>query len=268
MNYRIVHRTNYGYSQPVTVSHHAARIEPMTTRTQRCESFTLRIEPEPSVRKSRRDYFGNNVCFFSVQEIHRQLEVTAESRVAVSSATPPAPALSARWERVAELFTDPVSPDVVQPYEFVFNSPLLAVSGELADYARQSFPAGAPLLVGVAGLTRRIFTDFKYVPKSTTVATPLEEVIEKRRGVCQDFAHVAIASLRSLGLAARYVSGYLRTVPPPGKERLVGADASHACFPSTAPSWAGWILTRPTTFRSARITSRSRWGAITAMCRP
>jgi transglutaminase-like putative cysteine protease len=133
----------------------------------------------------------------------------------------------------------------VQPYEFVFNSPLLAVSEDLADYARQSFPAGTPLLQGVASLNRRIFTDFKYDPRSTTVATPLEEVIANRRGVCQDFAHLAIASLRSLGLAARYVSGYLRTVPPPGKPRLVGADASHAWFSVYCPE-LGWVDFDPT----------------------
>jgi transglutaminase-like putative cysteine protease len=245
MNYRILHRTLYEYGEPVTVSHHAARIEPVAARAQRCGSFSLRIEPEPSLRKTRRDYFGNSVCFFSVQEIHSRLEVVAESLVTVSPTTPPAPALSAPWERVADLFTDPVSPEVVQPYEFVFNSPLLAVSGELADYARRSFPAGTPLLTGVASLTRRIFTDFKYDPKSTTVATPLEEVIAGRRGVCQDFAHLAIAALRSLGLAARYVSGYLRTEPPPGQKRLVGADASHAWFSVYCPE-LGWVDFDPT----------------------
>jgi transglutaminase-like putative cysteine protease len=245
MNCRIIHRTVYNYSEPVTVSHHAARLEPMRTLHQRGEEFSLQVVPEPAIRKNRRDYYGNLVCFFSVQEIHSRLEVTASSRVSIAAGTPPAPNLSAPWERVAELFTDPVSPDVVQPYEFVFNSPMLSVSPALADYARESFPAGAPLLVGVANLNRRIFTDFKYDPRATTVATPLEEVLKNRRGVCQDFAHLAIASLRSLGLAARYVSGYLRTVPPPGKERLVGADASHAWFSVYCPD-LGWVDFDPT----------------------
>ena len=121
-----------------------------------------------------------------------------------------------------------MSPELVEPYQFCFGSPLLDNSPELADYARASFPKDTSLLVGVLDLNRRIFRDFQYDPVATTVATPLEEVLAQRRGVCQDFAHLAIASLRSLGLAARYVSGYLRTRPPEGKDQLVGADASHA----------------------------------------
>ncbi|MBI3881096.1 MAG: transglutaminase family protein, partial [Verrucomicrobia bacterium] len=143
------------------------------------------------------------------------------------------------------LFRDQVSPEIVEPYKFCFDSPLLRASTELADYARQSFPAGTPMLVGVLDLNRRIFRDFSYDPVATTVATPLEEVLEKRRGVCQDFAHLAIASLRSLGLAARYVSGYLRTRPAEGQARLVGADASHAWFSVYCPD-LGWVDFDPT----------------------
>jgi transglutaminase-like putative cysteine protease len=133
----------------------------------------------------------------------------------------------------------------VDQYQFCFDSPLLRTAPDLADYARGSFPAGTPLLVGVANLNQRIFRDFKYDPVATSVATPLEEVWAKRRGVCQDFAHLAIACLRSLGLPARYVSGYLRTHAPPGKERLVGADASHAWFSVYCPS-VGWVDFDPT----------------------
>ena len=217
MTYNLVHRTLYEYAEPVTVSHHAARV----------------------------DFFGNQVCGFSIQEIHQRMEVTARSRVTVSATTPPAPALSPDWEGVAKLFSDPVSPEVVAPYQFIFDSPLLGVSPELADYARERFEAQMPLLVAVADLNRRIFSDFKFDPTATTVATPLEEVLEKRRGVCQDFAHLAIASLRSLGLPARYVSGYLRTRPPVGKARLVGADASHAWFAVFCPD-VGWVGFDPT----------------------
>jgi transglutaminase-like putative cysteine protease len=138
-----------------------------------------------------------------------------------------------------------VSPEVVEPYQFIFDSPQLRASSELADYAAESFPAGAPLLAGARDLNRRIFSDFKYDPKATTVATPLEEVWEKRRGVCQDFAHLGIACLRSLGLPARYVSGYLRTHPPEGAEQLVGADASHAWFAVFCPG-TGWVDFDPT----------------------
>jgi len=134
---------------------------------------------------------------------------------------------------------------VVEPYEFVFDSPMVRASRSLADYARKSFGADVPLLVSVLDLNRRIHADFKYDRIATTVATPVEEVMEKRRGVCQDFAHVAIACLRSLGLAARYVSGYLRTVPPPGRPVLTGADASHAWFSVFCPD-LGWVDFDPT----------------------
>ncbi len=245
MNYRILHRTTYDYSEAVTVSHHAARVEPRHSAQQQRDSFTLTIEPEPAVRNMRTDYFGNRVCFFSIQEIHRRLEIRAESRVSVATTTPPALSLSPPWGRVVELFSDPVSPEVVEPYQFCFDSPLLRASPELADYARACFPHGTPLLVGVSELNRRIFRDFTYDPVATTVATPLEEVVASRRGVCQDFAHLAIACLRSLGLAARYVSGYLRTRPAAGAGRLIGADASHAWFAVYCPD-LGWTEFDPT----------------------
>jgi transglutaminase-like putative cysteine protease len=245
MTYRILHRTVYDYADSVTVSHHAARVKPRLSPQQQRPSFLLTIEPIPAVRKMRTDYFGNRVCFFSIQEIHRRLEIIAESRVSIAATTPPALALSPPWERVVALFSDPVSPEVVEPYQFCFDSPLLRASPDLADYARPSFATGTPLLAGVSDLNRRIFSDFKYDPVATTVATPLEEVVANRRGVCQDFAHLAIASLRSLGLPARYVSGYLRTRPPAGQPRLVGADASHAWFAVFCPE-TGWVDFDPT----------------------
>jgi transglutaminase-like putative cysteine protease len=245
MIYNISHRTVYEYTAPVTVSHHAARVEPRGLPQQSTESFALHIDPAPALQKTRTDYFGNRVWGFAIQEVHTHLEITATSRVTVSPVTAPALALSAPWEKVVELFSDPVSPEVVEPYQFVFDSPLLRVSPELADYARESFAPGTPLLVAVADLNRRIFKDFKYDPIATTVATPLEEVLAKRRGVCQDFAHLAIASLRSLGIPSRYVSGYLRTHAPAGKKRLVGSDASHAWFSVFCPS-TGWLDFDPT----------------------
>jgi transglutaminase-like putative cysteine protease len=245
MTWDIVHRTLYKYSEPVTVSQHAARVEPRTLNNQVLEEFSLRIDPPPALRKSRVDYFGNRVCFFSIQELHSQLEVVAKARVTVTAATPPVLGLSPGWEKVAAVFSDPVSPEVVEPYEFVFDSPKVRVSRLLADYARKSFGADVPLLVAVLDLNRRIHADFKYDRIATTVATPVEEVMEKRRGVCQDFAHVAIACLRSLRLPARYVSGYLRTVPAAGRPLLTGADASHAWFSVFCPG-LGWVDFDPT----------------------
>ena len=245
MNYHITHRTLYEYAAPVSVSHHVARLEPLVTATQSRESFSLQIFPEPALRKARTDYFGNQLCFFAIQEIHSQLEILTHSRVTVRAEKPARNESTAPWESVAEMFRDPVSPEVVEPYQFVFDSPQIRASLELSDYARESFSQDEPLLVGARELTRRIFKDFKFDPKATTVATPLEEVWEKRRGVCQDFAHLGIACLRSLGLPARYVSGYLRTHAPEGRPRLVGADASHAWFAVFCPG-IGWVDFDPT----------------------
>lgn len=245
MNYKIVHRSLYEYAAPVTVSHHVARLEPRVTATQSRADFKLRISPEPTLRKSRADFFGNNLCFFTLQKLHQRLEIVTTSHVTITDAAAPDLESSPAWEDTARLFRDAVSPEVVEPYQFIFDSTHIRASLELADYAQAAFPKGAPLLVGARELTRRIFADFKYDPKATTVATPLEEVLRERRGVCQDFAHLAIASLRSLGLPARYVSGYLRTRPPEGKERLVGADASHAWFSVFSPG-LGWVDFDPT----------------------
>jgi transglutaminase-like putative cysteine protease len=245
MNYNITHRTLYEYAAPVTVSHHVTRLEPRVSKTQECEKFTLKIFPEPTLRKTRQDYFGNRICFFAIQEVHSRLEIITHSRVKVTARSLPVPESTPAWEQVVNLYRDPVSPEVVEPYQFVFDSPQVRASFELADYALASFPKNTPLLVGVVDLTRRIHEDFTFDPKATTVATPLEEVWKKRRGVCQDFAHLGIGCLRSIGLAARYVSGYLRTHPPEGQARLVGGDASHAWFRIFCPG-TGWVDFDPT----------------------
>jgi transglutaminase-like putative cysteine protease len=251
MNYAITHRTFYEYAAPVTVSHHVARLQPCSSRFQTCERFSLKIFPEPALRKDHSDYFGNRLSFFTIQEIHSRLEITTHSRVAVRREKDPPTedttflAKGMTWEEAAGLFRDPVSPEVVEPYQFIFDSPQVRASIDLADYARESFGPDMPLIEGARDLTRRIFTDFKYDTKATTIATPLEEVLDKRRGVCQDFAHLGIAFMRSLGLPARYVSGYLRTRPPAGKPRLVGTDASHAWFSIFCPA-IGWVDFDPT----------------------
>jgi transglutaminase-like putative cysteine protease len=245
MNYHISHRTIYEYAASVAVSHHVARLEPRPTAAQTPGNFSLKIFPQPILRKARADYFGNQLCFFSVQENHQRLEIIAQSRVAICAKQPPEPQTSPAWEQVAQLFRDPVALEVIEPYQFVFDSPHVGASFELAAYARESFQKDTPLLAGALDLTRRIFKDFKYDSKATTIATPLEEVLEKRRGVCQDFAHLGIACLRSLGLPARYVSGYLRTRPPEGKEKRIGADASHAWLSVFCPRH-GWNDFDPT----------------------
>ena len=245
MNYRVTHRTTYEYAEPVAVSHHAARVEPRGTTAQSRTDWRVEISPEPAVQVQRPDFFGNRVCFFAIQELHAKLEVTATSIVSVEAPPPPQPGTSQPWEQVAQRYCDPVAPEAIKPFQFVFASPLIQPQPEFADYARGSFPPGQRLLEGVADLNRRIHADFAYDPVATTVATPLAEVWAQRRGVCQDFAHFAIACLRSLGLPASYISGYLRTRPPPGKPRLVGTDATHAWFSVHCPDH-GWVDFDPT----------------------
>lgn len=245
MDYRITHRTTYEYSEPVSVSHHAARFEPRGMSGQECRDFQIAVSPAPAVTKTHADYFGNRVCVFSIQRLHQRMEVLAESVVSVVTGTPPVPTLSPAWEEAQQRFRDPVSPDDARPYEFCMDSPLVGAMPEFAAYARESFAKGTPLLIGARELTRRIYRDFYYDPRATDVATPQMEVWKQRRGVCQDFAHIAIACMRSLGLPARYVSGYLRTIAPEGKPRMVGADASHAWFAVYCPH-SGWIDFDPT----------------------
>lgn len=245
MNYRVTHRTTYEYAEPVAVSHHAARVEPRVTAVQSRADWRIAISPEPAVQVQRPDFFGNRVCFFAIQELHAKMEVTATSVVSVEEREVPAPSLSEPWDQVAQRYRDPVAVESIAPFQFVFGSPLVQPLPEFAEYASESFPEGRPLLEGVADLNRRIHADFVYDPVATTIATPLAEVWEKRRGVCQDFAHFAIACLRSLGLPASYVSGYLRTRPPEGKPRLVGADATHAWFSVHCPNF-GWVDFDPT----------------------
>jgi transglutaminase-like putative cysteine protease len=245
MTYRIVHRTTYRYSQPVTVSQHAARMEPRSTAHQQSRDFKLSIKPAPALQSEHTDYFGNKVCMFSVQGLHKELQVVASSLVTIRRPDELLFAASPTFANVRKLYLDPVSPTLCYPYQFVFNSPHVHTRQEYADYAMASFTPDTPVLAGVRDLTHRINKDFKFDPTATTVATPLEEVWSKRRGVCQDFAHLGIACLRSIGLPARYVSGYLRTKPPAGQPRLIGADQSHAWFSMHCPE-VGWVDFDPT----------------------
>ncbi len=245
MNYRLTHRTIYEYDEPVAVSHHAARLEPRSTVSQSRADWRVSISPEPAVQVQRPDFFGNRVCFFAIQELHARMEIVSTSVVSVEAPLRPDAHTSPPWEEVALLYRDPVAAESIDPFQFVFDSPLVPLSRDFAEYAEKSFTAGRPLLEGVAELNERIHADFVYDPIATTVATPLSEVWEKRRGVCQDFAHVAIACLRSLGLPASYVSGYLRTRPPEGETRLIGASATHAWFSVHVPNF-GWIDFDPT----------------------
>ncbi len=245
MLYAITHRTTYRYGSNVSVSHHLARLHPRELPWQQVEDFHLQIEPAPAASDERLDYYGNPTSFFSIGSPHGKLAVTARSCVTVAAPALPIAAQTPPWESVRKhCANDVLTPDSAVG-EFRFDSPHITRKAAFADFAAPSFPRERPLLEAVSDFTTRIFREFKFDPRATTVATPLDDVLSHRRGVCQDFAHLAIAGLRSLGLPARYVSGYLETQPPPGKARLVGTDASHAWVSVWCPGH-GWIDADPT----------------------
>jgi transglutaminase-like putative cysteine protease len=240
VEYEVAHTTEYDYSLPVAVSHHLACLSPRVLPRQQVLHHDLQIEPAPAAISTHTDYFGNALTFFAMQGPHQRLVVSARSQVVLEAPGLPSPTDTPPWEAVADREALPLD-----ALEFVFGSAPSSASTEPSDYARASFPAGRPLLEAVLELTRRIHEDFTFDPKATTIRTPLADIFESRRGVCQDFARLEIACLRSLGLPARYVSGYLETVPPPGRPRLLGADASHAWLAVYCPG-TGWIDVDPT----------------------
>ncbi|MDA0834891.1 MAG: transglutaminase family protein [Planctomycetota bacterium] len=228
MKYKVTHKTTYTYGETVPVCHNQVYLAPREFKHQSCRTHRLSIKPTPTVSESRDDYFGNETCFFSVEESHRRLSVTAISRVDVRTPPPPDPSKTPAWEAIVQDILGPATSARIGIRQFAFPSPSIHWFPELETYTRESFSPGRPILEATIELMSRIYTEFKYDPTVTTVQTPVDEVFRLRHGVCQDFAHLMIASLRSIGLAARYVSGYLRTIPPPGEKKLVGADATHA----------------------------------------
>lgn len=245
MRYKISHATTYSYSETVPVCHNEVRLEPRDHPRQTCLRTRLMVRPRPTDLSRRLDYFGNPATCFSIQEGHLRLSVTAVSKVELTPPVWPEPAATPPWEAVRERLRVPADSAAMEAVPWLYDSPQAAASPALAHYAAPSFPPGRPLLAGVLDLTGRIFREFTYDPTATTVSTPLAEVLRHRRGVCQDFAHLEIGCLRSLGLAARYISGYLLTEPPPGQPKLLGADASHAWLSVWCPPDV-WIDVDPT----------------------
>ena len=284
MRYQVTHKTTYAYSEPVMLCQNQVHLRPRSfSRSapaakqdfdaaahvpenpdsasihsehdrvaldsdaghQICESTKLTVSPVPTSRQNWTDYFGNEVTFFSIEENHTELAVTASSVVRVQAAECPPLDSTPPWEVVRGLLSQGRHPELLAASQFIFDSPHVIRSREAAEYAAPSFPAGRPLLEAVMHLTSRIYSEFKYDSQATCVHTSTDEVLKDRRGVCQDFAHLQITCLRSLGLSARYVSGYLLTDPPPGQPKLVGADASHAWLSVFCPQY-GWFDFDPT----------------------
>jgi transglutaminase-like putative cysteine protease len=241
----VTHTTTYDYRSPVSVAHHLLYLAPRRLARQLPLNHSLDIQPGPAATSRHTDYFGNEVVFIALEGAHRQLRVTSNSRVAVAPAFIPDPAETPAWEGVRNLCRADLSEPVLEASEFTFASPLVPLEPAFRAYAAESFPTARPILDAVLDLAARIHREFSFDATATTVSTPLARVLEGRGGVCQDFAHLMIACLRSLGLPTRYVSGYLETLPPPGQARLIGADASHAWVAFFCPG-LGWIDVDPT----------------------
>ncbi len=245
MIYRIIHKTVYAYAEPALTCHNQLHLTPRELDHQRCLRSRVNIDPAPRAMAEHKDYFGNIVVDFEIDEPHACLSITATSRVEVKPGPQFDPSATPAWDQVRRQVAADRDALTLSAYQFVFASRHTRRGGDFAEYAQPSFAPQRPLLEAVMDLTGRIHAQFKYDPAATTIATSLEEVLAERHGVCQDFAHIQLACLRSMGLPARYVSGYLRTDPPEGQQRLIGADASHAWIDVYCPS-LGWVGFDPT----------------------
>lgn len=246
----IDHETAYRYDSPVELAHHLGYLRPLADACQVVEDYALTVTPAPSDFSETVDGFGNTRCMFALVAPHESLTVRATSRVTVHArfcGLDPAAGLS--WEAAAQrLRYDPAAPFAPE-VEFTFPSTYVPLHAELREYALLSFTPGRPVAEAAIDLMHRIHADFSYRPAHTQVSTPVLQAFQERVGVCQDFAHVMIGCLRAIGLPARYVSGYLMSQPPPGKPRLIGADASHAWVSvhcAGVPANAGWVDLDPT----------------------
>ena len=240
--YRLIHRTHYRYTSPVDVANHVACLRPRDLPHQHVLEFDLHIAPQPAMFIERTDYFGNTHQIFSIQSPHRELLVRSRALIDVADPRPDKAVGLIPWESVRDSLSEDHSQAGLDAYQFSFESQRVPLRPGFADYALESFTPHRPLREALLEFTARIHSDFKFKTAATNMSTTVDEVFLKRVGVCQDFAHLQIACLRSLGLAARYVSGYLRTYPPPGQERAIGADASHAWLSVYCPS-AGTSIT-------------------------
>lgn len=246
MIYDIRHVTTYAYESAVSFARCSLRLEPRTGDGQQLISHSVEIRPRPAERTVRRDFFGTHTESVLIETAHRNLRIDSRSRVQVSRQVVERTAPSQSWEDVRDVAFEATSLGPASPIGYVFASSLVPVQAPVTAYAAASFPQGRGIVAGAVDLMHRIRTEFRYDSKATVISTPLAEVFEKRHGVCQDFAHVMIAGLRGLGLPAAYVSGYLRTYPPPGQPRLQGADATHAWVSVWCGADIGWIGFDPT----------------------
>lgn len=250
--YVVVHDTVYKYEYPVSLSRQIVHLAPRPLSYQQCRAHSLKVTPEPEILAVMEDAFGNPITSLFIEPEHTALKVEAETWVDITAREYPPDDDTPPWEevrsRLAYLANRSPHPSDLEASRYLFESSRVRNKRELAAWTMACFPAGLPILTGVRALMNRIHEELTFDPKATTVSTPVMTVFELKRGVCQDFAHLMLSCLRSIGLAARYVSGYLLTHPPPGRARLVGADASHAWVSVYIPDGAGgtWVDADPT----------------------
>lgn len=243
--YSIRHRTVYKYSEAAVLSFSQMRLQPRELPGQRLMAYDVQTTPQVVFLEEGPDYFGNPTAIFRLGEPHESFEISCRSRVDVSWASRETPPPTPPWEQVAGGLANPETPEYQDALQFALESPLVKVFPDLREYAAASFPPGRPLGEAAFDLMRRIHRNFRFIPGSTSLKTTLEMVFQTRCGVCQDFTHLMLGCLRSLGLAGRYVSGYLETDAPAGQEKLLGADATHAWVSVFIPG-SGWLDYDPT----------------------
>lgn len=249
---QVTHDTTYHYAPMVETAQHIAYLQPLDHGGQTVMDYALHIQPQPAQIRHAQDAYGNTRCFFALQSPHEVLHVVANSLIATQSGETVSSDLA--WEKVRELFRYRAGARYDDAAEFVFASPYVPRHPDFAAYARPSFEASTPLLAAAIDLMQRIHADFTYESRSTEINTPALQALTQRKGVCQDFSHIMVACMRSMGLAARYVSGYLLTQPRPGEVQLIGSDASHAWVSVYVPDLPGthpWVDLCPT---------NNRWG--------
>lgn len=252
VRYQIVHSTEYIYDEAASLCYNETRLLPRAVTgpqfVQTVQESHISVQPVWDDSRERTDYFGNRVLYYTIRQPHASMTMTVTSQVEITPGQiypitdlPASPS----WEETAACLQSETGPEWMDARQYALGSPHAPILAEAAHFARSSFPSGRPVLAGAAELMTRIYTDFDFKPGVTTISTPINEVLRTRAGVCQDFAHLMLGCLRSLGLAARYMSGYLETIPPPGQEKLQGSDASHAWCSLFVPE-LGWVDLDPT----------------------
>ena len=246
MRYELSHRTSYSYASSVDSAHHIAHLWAREFAGQIVSAIDIVTHPEPALAIRHLDYFGNHIGVYRIDQPHTRFDIEVRATVEVKFPEPPPAAETPPWEELRKMLSGDGFPAAIEASEFVLESPLVPMVSELREYGAVSLKPGRPILEAARELTSRIKKDFEYHPGATDISTPLDEVFRGKAGVCQDFAHVMIAALRAHGLAAGYVSGYLRTVHSKDEVALRGADASHAWVAVWCGDKAGWVHLDPT----------------------